>query len=93
MKRITRKKRLSKEDAAKYNLIREQISKEFPAVSEYHIQTTHDNRSEIREKLSPLGVVVDLWPDGSFNFKVYDNQCEDELIETLEALDIEFELI
>lgn len=62
-------------------------------MSVYEVKTTKDNRDAVIEALHPLGVVEERWPDGSFNFRCYDNDCEDELGETLDKLNVEYSLV
>lgn len=48
-------------------------------MSEYQVDTNRRNRDKLIAELHPLGIVTDVWPDGSFNFEPYDEQCEADL--------------
>lgn len=60
-------------------------------MSEYEVTT--NNKNKVLDKISMLGYVTENWPDGSFNFKCYDEECEDEFQEILEELKVEFKLL
>lgn len=62
-------------------------------MSEYEIKSTWDNQTEVRDAIHPLGIVSQIWKDGTFNFKCYDNECEDEMVEILEEMEVECKLI
>lgn len=61
-------------------------------MSEYEIKTQHQNRRMVKERLEPHGTVVENWPDGSFNFRPYEDE-EANMAEVCEDLGIEIKLI
>lgn len=62
-------------------------------MSEYEIKTAKDKRAIVIELLHPLGVVTEKFADGTFNFRCYDEQCEDEMREILEDIEVECVLL
>ena len=60
---------------------------------EYHIASTLQNREEIREEIHSLGIVIDLWEDGSMNFEPYDEDCVEELEEVCDKLGVAMTLV
>lgn len=59
----------------------------------YHVKTNKKNREQTLRELHSLGAVAEMWPDGSYNFKPYDPECEDEVVEWCEDHGIETELL
>ena len=47
------------------------------------------DRNAALEKIHALGTISDRYPDGSFLFKPYDEECTDEATEVLEENNIE----
>ncbi len=68
-------------------------------LTEYLVKTSIKNtsdchaRSEILDSIHALGVVIDHWPDGSFNFKCHNTECTDELVDELDKFDVDAVLL
>lgn len=59
----------------------------------YLIKTTKENRKAIKAEIEWYGEVDEDWPDGIFNFEPSNEVSEDELVEKLDELKVEYEFV